>query len=53
MVESLQELLAGVGWSHMGLAGIVAWIAFLTYRAGVARGKCGWPGPSYNRGRRW
>jgi len=52
MAELFKEALAGIGWSHVGLAGIVAWIAFLTYRAGVARGKVG-RGFSYNRGRRW
>ena len=53
MVESLQEFLSGMGWSHVGLAGIVVVYGWLLYRAGVARGKVGWPGPSYNRGRRW
>ena len=53
MVDTLRELLAGVGWSHVGLLVLVLIIGRLTYCAGIARGKVGWPGPRYERGRRW
>ena len=52
MAESLRDALDGIGWSHVGLAGIVAVTGFLIYRAGVARGNVG-RGFDYNRGRRW
>ena len=52
MIDTLRELLAGIGWSHWGLIGLVSVIAWLAYCAGVARMRTGfWH--SYNRGRRW
>jgi len=52
MVDTLRELLAGVGWSHVGLLVLVLVIGRLTYCAGVARARTGlWQ--DYNRGRRW
>ena len=52
MVDTLTELSAGVGWSHVGLLVLVMIIGRLTYCAGVARARVG-RGFDYNRGRRW
>jgi len=48
MVDTLRELLAGVGWSHIGLLVLVLIIGRLVYEAGAARARVGfWQ--DYNR----
>jgi len=48
MVDTLRELLAGVGWSHIGLLVLLLIIGRLIYEAGAARARTGfWQ--DYNR----